>query len=587
MSGEYIPRYRRIHDAILEEIKSGRWRPGDKLPVRDELARYFDTTVNTLERAIKLLVEDRWLTASRRNGTFVSPQETSGRVAVVYWEHSVHLNAALFYCANDYFGLFGRLMDRLAPLDPAFLDAHKVIAAPSLLDEFDRVIWTPQRLEELEKVAEWIGREKFVVLNRQYGQFRYVSTDNRAAGEAQTEYFLSRLPANTACYFIDCQPAEHVIGERRNGFINACAKFEKFYRLIPARYDDPEENLAQFRSLELPTDRPVLIISPSKQPSSMMMRYLTETGRRLNRDVFYADFDNIDALQTMGYRIPTVREDFFGIVDQAVDSLWAEDCQKTVPFELVNFPEIAAESFQSDSGTHSVHFLSKRRTVMRKSFTLIELLVVIAIIAILASMLLPALNQARARAQTAKCTGNLRQLNQAALNYAGDYDDFLPCLFNSRDQYWMHQVAPYVGGLTNQYEYEGENDAKRVVTSCPVWQEFTQTRWGYGMNPLLPPVPQSGRNASDTDKYGRLNAFRRSLVLFADGGGWHTATWSGAAFTPAYGSTGGFYYLDHTRHTGGLNISFSDGHVAYYKAQEIYNNWNEVFKYAAYPETRP
>ena len=151
----------------------------------------------------------------------------------------------------------------------------------------------------------------------------------------------------------------------------------------------------------------------------------------------------------------------------------------------------------------------------------------------------------------------------------------------------MHQVAPYVGGLTNQYEYEGENDARRVVTSCPVWKEFSQTRWGYGMNPLLPPVPQSGRSASDTDQYGRLNAFRRSLVLFADSGGWYTATWSGAAFTPAYGSTGGFYYLDHTRHTGGLNVSFSDGHVAYYKAQEIYNNWNEVFKYAAYPETRP
>ncbi|OGV37776.1 MAG: hypothetical protein A2020_05285 [Lentisphaerae bacterium GWF2_45_14] len=334
------PKYLKIRDSILNDIRKGLLKQGDILPRREDLIQKYSVTRTTMDKALGELISSGILKTVRRLGTFVAQSAPPLKTAVICRLDDTYVERGGVIAESCQQRLFKILISHADELNVKFIDFSTAMKSPGQLDQYDLIaaIQPPEPI--IEKLHNF--PDKTIMVNRYFDNISFVATNHHQAMFEATSRLLSAAPSSAQVFYIDWELESFVSRERREGFIEACSQHKLFYRICKLRPSENEFNFNVLNSLRLNKSVPVLMTATSCLATGAVLRFQREKRLEFGKNFFYADFENIDSLERTGQLIPTIVQDYNMMGMELINAIRAKNdssapVQVFIPHKLLNF----------------------------------------------------------------------------------------------------------------------------------------------------------------------------------------------------------------------------------------------------------
>ena len=321
----YKPKHRKVFEALLDEISSGRFRPGDRMPTEAELVKAFSASRTTISRAMRDLKRRGLLDRQRGAGTRLSqPKKSTARIG--FFAPFASTVSGLGFIGGQIHAHLSELASKHSDdLRLQFAGRRRgtqleqmLEGASGLIEKgFDGIFYYPA-----EVTAEYAHINQLVVdqlvaaglplvlVDRdlasfpQRSKYPLITYDNRRGGYLVADHIIKR--GCKRVMFVGTPYVSSAASDRMRGYIDAMEDNGLAFDRSLIRHADFNGLNADFCKSLMKEVKPDAIICKMDHYAAVIGRHLVEMGIKIGRDVLLAGFDNEPIAEALPVPLTTV-----------------------------------------------------------------------------------------------------------------------------------------------------------------------------------------------------------------------------------------------------------------------------------------
>ncbi|MCX7795153.1 MAG: GntR family transcriptional regulator [bacterium] len=323
---DFLPIYAKIAEMLRNEIKSGKFKPGAKLPTEEELCRLYNVSRGTIQKALNLLVSEGIISRRRGMGSFVRENsiKISNKSIGLILPYMKYMGSDLLLGIENAVRKQGYHL--LFFSSDADVELEIYIINRLVSSDIDGIIlYTLQGDYEDRGVKTLLNsRKPFVLIDRYLPHLdtSWVVSDNYNGGYEMTEYLI-RQGHRKIGFVIYSEEYYEVtsVKDRKLGYLNAMERYELSPIVIESYPPMPPKNKVEIKESfsdlidkileKIKEENLTALFGINDMTSLRIMRALTDLGYKIPDDISIVGFDSLKIFKDIGIHLTSVYQDFF------------------------------------------------------------------------------------------------------------------------------------------------------------------------------------------------------------------------------------------------------------------------------------